>query len=544
MEYVDGPDLQQLMHARPFPAEIGLMVLLQAAKGLSYAHARQTIHCDIKPSNILVSKTGKAKVLDFGLARVVTHTSDLDSSSVFITPGYMAPEVAVGNRNLDSKVDIWSIGVLAYRIVTGRLPFISTDVRQLVYSIVHDAQPSVKSLAPSVRNDLADAIELCLQKEPDKRPGTLEPFVEVLSNYIFDLRIRDSEKELEKFIADKKASSAQLYDVIANYNLRIKNESSSGKSVFKSETYFQDPRKYRIRENQAKITSPAQVAPANMFPAGRIFPVRIPKLPIPKLHRQWKTIAAIVGIVCLVSLGTATALMFSQKHPDEPQRISQAPAIDKNATGPKDAAPAQPAQVTRDTDNAVRAGYAALGHSLTAVIDTPSVTRNVASRKAISPPVERRIIPQHTTTGTGFGIVKLQLEPSRALVFLDGKQTTAAEFSNGKKVAAGSHALYVVADGFSAYNNFVSVGENATEVVSISLKQLERGSGKLHVYSYPWADLYVDGSFIGPTPTPKPIALAEGDHSLVLKRDGFKDHAETVHVVAGDTAHVKVQLER
>lgn len=545
MEFVDGPDLQQLMHAVPFPAEIGLMVLLHAAKGLSYAHLQNTIHCDVKPSNILVSKTGKAKVLDFGLARAISHSSDLDSSSVFITPGYMAPEVAQGNRTLDSRVDIWSVGVLAYRIVTGRLPFVSNDVRQLVYSIVHDPLPGVRTLAPSVRADVADMIEQCLQKEPGKRPESLEPLVEVLNNYIFDLRIRDSEKEIEKFIADKKAASAQLYDVIADYNLRMKNEPAAVKNVYQPEP--RDPGKYRVRENRAKPSEPARDATATPTAAMRIFPVRIPKLPIPELAPRWKTIVAIVGIVCLVSLGTATALMFTQKHPDALHKMPQALSVDKSAITTKDIAPLLPALATGDTDAAVRAEYAALGHHLTAVTDTRPVLQqaaHVSRAKELSfvsnrpPPQERQVF------GPAYGVVKLQVEPPTAIVFLDGKKADPGELEKGKKVIAGSHAVYAVAEGYAAYNNFISVGQNSAEAIVISLRQLERGTGKLHVYSYPWADLYIDGAFIGATPTPKPIALAEGDHTLVLKRDGFKDYSETVHVVTGDTAHVKVQLER
>ena len=111
MEYIDGWDLEHLMHRQPFPMEIGMMMLLKALKGLNYAHARGTIHCDVKPGNILVSKAGKVKIVDFGLAQASYQAAEAShSSSVFITPGYMPPEVASGGSAQSVSADIWSAG--------------------------------------------------------------------------------------------------------------------------------------------------------------------------------------------------------------------------------------------------------------------------------------------------------------------------------------------------------------------------------------------------------------------------------------------------
>ena len=150
MEYVDGLDLEQLMYWKPFPREIGLMILLQAMKGLNYAHNQGIVHCDVKPGNILISKTGKVKVVDFGLAHASIRAAEYaDKASVFITPGYMPPELASGNDGENVLMDIWSTGVLAYRIICGVLPFASDDIRKLIFSIVHEQRK--RMFSPSCR---------------------------------------------------------------------------------------------------------------------------------------------------------------------------------------------------------------------------------------------------------------------------------------------------------------------------------------------------------------------------------------------------------
>ena len=123
MEYLDGWDLEKIMHWDPFPKEIGIMILVKALKGPEDAHQQGTVHCDVKPANILLSKTGKVKVVDFGLAHAAgSRAADfMESTSVYITPGYMPPEVANGGESQGSSPDIWSAGAVVYKIA-GRTP--------------------------------------------------------------------------------------------------------------------------------------------------------------------------------------------------------------------------------------------------------------------------------------------------------------------------------------------------------------------------------------------------------------------------------------
>jgi serine/threonine-protein kinase len=549
MEYVDGPDLQQLMRWQTFIPEFGLMALLQAAKGVAYAHRHNTMHCDLKPNNILISKAGKAKVLDFGLARaIISHAvDDRDSSSVFITPGYMAPEVALGNRELDPKVDIWSLGVLAYRILSGKLPFASEDIRTVIYSIVHTKEQDLRLLAPALRDDLAEAVGACLHKDPKKRPASLDPLIEVLENYFFELGIRDIEKELERFINDKKAASAELYNNLAGYHLLKGNEFLAGGNAARSEIHFREAEKFGFRDLQPGKTK-GIVLPASGLPQSAPHPVveRIAGAPryaaLFVKSRGRRAVVAVAGVVSLVLLGAGPAIIFSQKSRDGAPKDKTLTEIESRAAAPVSV---QPPSAVPDTDKDLAANYAMLKHQLTALPSKVSAPAKASShRVAEKVPAASRRAPETQTATAKYGVLKLQVEPPHASVFLDGKRAQLAELTQGKSLAAGPHAIYAIADGYTAYSSSIVIPAYASEILSIALKQLDKGVGSLHVHSYPWADIYVDDAFLGTAPTPKPITLAEGDHVLVLKREGFKDHTETVHVARGEVTRVKVQLEQ
>jgi serine/threonine protein kinase len=554
MEFVDGPDLQQLMHWQPFPTEIGLMVLLQAVKGLDYAHRQGTIHCDVKPSNILISKTGKVKVLDFGLAQAVSNAADnKDASSIFITPGYMAPEVASGTAKQDVRVDIWAVGVLAYRLLCGKLPFASDSVRTVIYSIVHDKEQDIQQRVPAMRDDLAQAVRSCLQKDPKKRLGSLDPLIESLENYFFDLGIRDSEKEIEKFVGDKEAASAELYNLLASYHMQKGNEYLSDGDAARSDIHFREAEKFGFRDmlsqefaghsQNSRITprlSPRDIlAQAAAQSADRSKSGK---------SRSSKTAAIVVGILCLASLGAAPAIMFSQKsRAMESKGLLEQSEKESIARASLHTHPAVP-PAALDTEKELLPEYASLKHELTPIAPDDQRPEQAPPRTSGPTVLTKETSVEHRSGASRkdspYGVLVMAVEPAQASVFLDAKKAIPKELTHGKRLAAGPHAVYAIAEGYAAYSASITIRADASQIVTISLKQLEKGVGLLHVHSYPWADIYVDDSFQGTTPLPKPLSLSEGDHQLTLKREGFKPYSETVHVARGEVTRVKIQLEQ
>jgi tetratricopeptide (TPR) repeat protein len=166
MEYVDGTTLKEILKRRGQISASGVVhVGLQICEALQYAHAQKVVHRDIKTANTMWTRDKKAKVMDFGLAKVVEEVRN-HTTLVSGTPYYMSPEQTLG-KNVDHRTDLYSLGVTLFELVTGKLPFREGNVP---YHHVHTPPPDPRSLCPGVSDALAKVILHCLAKEPEQRP--------------------------------------------------------------------------------------------------------------------------------------------------------------------------------------------------------------------------------------------------------------------------------------------------------------------------------------------------------------------------------------
>jgi eukaryotic-like serine/threonine-protein kinase len=170
MELVRGGSLKALMSREPEleRARTVLAVLVETARALAYAHERGIVHRDVKPANILVTRSGKAKVADFGLARAIDQSSMTTHGKVLGTAAYMSPEQARGLRATNAS-DVYSIGIILYEVATGAAPFQSDNQLGFLYqhAEVEPPAPAVRAPYPPALGELALA---CLQKDSADRP--------------------------------------------------------------------------------------------------------------------------------------------------------------------------------------------------------------------------------------------------------------------------------------------------------------------------------------------------------------------------------------
>jgi len=181
MELVDGEDLGAHMGDGALSVPESLRIARQIAEALEAAHARGVIHCDLKPANVALTRDGRVKLLDFGLARAFaperastdmsrspTLTADLEpAGNVFGTISYMSPEQARG-REIDKRTDIWAFGCVLYEMLTGRKAFTGESVPDTLAAIF-EAEPDWGALPPRVPGRVRELLRRCIQKDPNKR---------------------------------------------------------------------------------------------------------------------------------------------------------------------------------------------------------------------------------------------------------------------------------------------------------------------------------------------------------------------------------------
>jgi serine/threonine protein kinase/Tfp pilus assembly protein PilF len=229
MEFVDGVTLRAKIHNEKSDLRTLLKHMHQVADGLAKAHTSGIVHRDLKPDNIMITRDGHAKILDFGLAKLMEgqgewetrgrgekeeqgdgnegqtliaasprlpvpasppHSDATSPGLIMGTVGYMSPEQAKAKR-VDQRSDIFSFGCILYEAATGHKPFASDSVVETLHKIIHDPAPAITDFNPSASPELQRVIRKCLAKEPEKRYQT----------------IRDTANDLEELIEEMKGVS-------------------------------------------------------------------------------------------------------------------------------------------------------------------------------------------------------------------------------------------------------------------------------------------------------------------------------------------------
>ena len=169
LEYVHGCTLSQLLRTRrALSLGEALDVLLPVVDALSEVHANRYLHGDIKPGNILLDANGQVKLTDFGLSR---RDDQVDSGAPMGTPAYVAPEVLDPQVKVGAQADIFALGVMMYRMLAGRLPFVGLENdQQVLYHNANIEMPPLGDIAPGIDRDVAGIIAWCTRKQPQARP--------------------------------------------------------------------------------------------------------------------------------------------------------------------------------------------------------------------------------------------------------------------------------------------------------------------------------------------------------------------------------------
>ena len=189
MEFIDGVTLRKTIHREQTDLKKLLRHLQHVAEGLAKAHAAGIVHRDLKPDNIMITRDGHAKILDFGLAKLIEQTRPGDLSAeelsamptavmpqhsqpgtVIGTVGYMSPEQAQGKtKEIDHRSDVFSFGCILFEAVTSKKPFEGDSVLKSLHMVIYEPAPAIAELNPTAPADLQRIVRRCLAKDPDER---------------------------------------------------------------------------------------------------------------------------------------------------------------------------------------------------------------------------------------------------------------------------------------------------------------------------------------------------------------------------------------
>jgi serine/threonine-protein kinase len=179
MPFVEGESLRdRLRRERQLPVEDALRIATEAARALDYAHQHGIVHRDIKPENILLTRDGSTLVADFGIARALAGDDDhLTQTGLSVgTPAYMSPEQASGDKALDARTDVYSLGTVLYEMLAGEPPFTGPTAQAIIARRLTEPAPSVRRLRPSVPESVDETIRRALAPLPADRFGSIAEF--------------------------------------------------------------------------------------------------------------------------------------------------------------------------------------------------------------------------------------------------------------------------------------------------------------------------------------------------------------------------------
>lgn len=184
MELIEGQDLKALIEAQaPLQPEQALTITAQVADGLDYAHRRGLVHRDVKPQNMLMTPDGQIRIADFGIAKSHLSTAVTQAGITFGTADYISPEQAQGLAATPQS-DIYSLGVVLYEMLTGKLPFTGDTPMAVAIQHIQKPPPPPRQVNPGIAPALEALVLRTIAKDPQQRPASAKAFAQELRDYL------------------------------------------------------------------------------------------------------------------------------------------------------------------------------------------------------------------------------------------------------------------------------------------------------------------------------------------------------------------------
>lgn len=484
MELIEGTTLQEILAERHLlPAEEAVNISRDICKGLDYAHDNGIVHRDVKPANVMITRQGTVKIMDFGIAKA--GGSMTSTGQVLGTPNYMSPEQVKG-RQLDGRSDLFSLGVVLYEMLTGEKPFTGQNVTTIIYKIVNEKPIPPRELDVTVHPGLNNIVIKTLAKSPDERYQSGAELVRDLEHY--------------KMIGGPQRAT----------------------SVMTQPTPSFSPEKTVVMPMRVVSGTAVRAAAA---PISRPEPLPL-RQPEPAQHSNRETILfAVILVVMLAGAAMGgyayyrtraqTQQLEAEIKADEAHNKAQAaesPAAAPAAAASPAASPASTATPGSNQDLSEKADKGAEGKAVGPF--TPKKPN----------PARTAVVPQTE--------VSVFSRPDGAKVEIDDASDPAWKTPfTAAHLAPGTHTLVFSKDGFLPETRTLELIAGKSASVSAELLP----GSKLVVNSNPsGAEIWVDSEDMGVV-TPSQLTLAKGLHQITVKKAGYRDGVWEGNLTAGQT---------
>jgi len=496
MELVEGVSLETLLESKQLLEESTILhVARQVADALGYAHEHGIVHRDIKPANIMLTKDGRVKVADFGIAKVASSKMT-QTGTLLGSPSYMAPEHFLG-QPLDGRSDIFALGIVLYELTTGQLPFAGENLGVLSYKVVHEDVLPPRRLKPNISEALEGVVLRALARDPTRRFQSAAELCSALDG-----------------ILGRVAATAPAAAVASDPKPSVGSSSERiyAKTLAVAAQLARPSRRW-LRFSLLGLLLAGAGGLAFAFVSPRQFQQTL----------QWAKTQAHPWLSLIVHHSVSPSLPASPPSPTHPAGVNQ----DTNSPGVPLPSAGKPVQKE----------IAAVLHKEKAgsspqALQVPALTAGTQARGNTTSSSARPAAP--------LGTLQVSSTPPQAQIVFDDKEGAAwmTPFTF-EDVPSGRHTLEIKKAGYNTERRIIVLLGKETQQINVVLSPV---SGILKIITVPGgAEIYVDGE-LKPEITPATLKLRAGARRIRLRKEGYKEAEQLVEIEDNSVTTLNQQL--
>jgi eukaryotic-like serine/threonine-protein kinase len=505
-EFLSGEDLdKKIKRAEPFPILRKVEILVAIADGLAYAHAAGIIHRDIKPANVRILDDGSVKIMDFGIAKSLQTESNLTQTGITLgTSAYLAPEQIRGEP-VDRRTDIFSLGILAYELLTFRKPFRGEHLSTVLYKILNETPEAIETLAPDAPPALVAAVIRAMEKQRENRYPSMDALKQDLLNV--QRQMAGSSGQFPTAVLptdDMDATVMTPSGGIVPSSITPPSGSLARVPAALDATPSSASLKRKAGLELVNFRDPDD-APGEATIAGKSAEIVLTPPAAPSRTPIFIAVAAVAVA------GIAAFLYLSR--------------------GRSEAPPAPPAAAAKGAEKAaIEFPEPQLGKEPNVPRPAPAAVKP----KAQAPPQDasgREAPPASAPPPVSAPASKRRIQFSSipvATLYVDGKEIGPSIPARTLELAEGTHRVRFEADGLEAYQHDFKVGPKESNTIAYQFPV-----GYLVIKADPsWAgaSVIIGGKYKGSLPQASRLRMPKGTYSVTLHREGFQPVTQQITV--------------